>query len=104
MDHEKVQAPETPAKIEREAEVLAKQCAAQAANAGVRLEDIEEEVGDLEELIATKLEDAVEAKKGRSRRTLLILSVGFSASDRCRAAFRPFERSPLRSSTSSSPI
>ena len=28
------------------------------------LEDIEEEVGDLEELIATKLEDAVEAKKG----------------------------------------
>ena len=62
--NEKVQAPETPAKIEREAEVLAKQCAQQAANAGVRLEDIEEEVGDLEELIATKLEDAVEAKNG----------------------------------------
>ena len=63
--NEKVQAPETPARIEREAEVLAKQCAAQAANAGVRLEDIEEEVGDLEELIATKLEDAVEAKNGK---------------------------------------
>jgi hypothetical protein len=63
--NEKVQAPETPAKIEREAEVLAKQCAQQAANAGVRLEDIEEEVGDLEELIATKLEDAVEAKNGK---------------------------------------
>jgi uncharacterized protein YdeI (YjbR/CyaY-like superfamily) len=62
--NEKVQAPETPAKIEREAEVLAKQCAQQAASAGVRLEDIEEEVGDLEDLIATKLEDAVEAKKG----------------------------------------
>ncbi|MEP9389015.1 hypothetical protein [Mesorhizobium sp. KR9-304] len=62
--HEKVQAPETPASIDREAGVLAKQCAAQAANAGVRLEDIEEEVGDLEELIATKLEDAVEAMNG----------------------------------------
>ena len=61
--NEKVQAPETPAQIDREAEVLAKQCAAQAASAGVPLEDIEEEVGDLEELIATKLEDAVEAKK-----------------------------------------
>ena len=59
--NEKVQAPETP--TDQKAEVLAKQCAAQAANAGVRLEDIEEEVGDLEELIATKLEDAVEAKK-----------------------------------------
>ena len=59
--NEKVQAPETP--TDQKAEVLAKQCAAQAANAGVRLEDIEEEVGDLEELIATKLEDAAEAKK-----------------------------------------
>ena len=61
--NEKVQAPETPAMIDQKAEALAKQCAAQAANAGVRLEDIEEEVGDLEELIATKLEDAAEAKK-----------------------------------------
>lgn len=64
--HEKVQAPETPATIDKEAGVLARQCAAQAANAGVRLEDIEEEVGDLEELIATKLEDAVEAQKDNS--------------------------------------
>jgi hypothetical protein len=64
--NEMVQAPETPTQINREAEVLAKQCAAQAANAGVPLEDIEEEVGDLEELIATKLEDAVEAKKANS--------------------------------------
>lgn len=61
---EKVQAPERPVRLDHEAEVLAKECAKQAANAGVRLEDIEEEVGDLEELIATKLEDAVEAKKG----------------------------------------
>ncbi len=60
---EKVQAPSEPIKLEREAEALAKQCAAQAADAGVPLEDIEEEVGDLEELITTKLEDAVEAKK-----------------------------------------
>jgi len=64
---EKVQAPAAPNRIDREAEVLAKQCAAQAANAGVRLEDIEEEVGDLEDLIATKLEDAAEAKKGDPR-------------------------------------
>ena len=63
--NEKVQAPEAPSKIDQEAGVLAKQCAAQAANAGVRLEDIEEEVGDLEELIATKLDDAVEAKKDK---------------------------------------
>ncbi len=60
---EKVQAPDEPIKIEREAEVLAKECAQQAAKAGVRIEDIEEEVGNLEDLIATKLEDAVEARK-----------------------------------------
>lgn len=61
---EKVHAPHEPARLDREAEVLAKECARQAASAGVPLEDIEEEVGDLEELIATKLEDAVEAQKG----------------------------------------
>lgn len=61
---EKVHAPQEPAKLEQAAEVLAKECARQAANAGVRLEDIEEEVGDLEELMAVKLEDAVEAQKG----------------------------------------
>jgi len=60
---EKVHAPQEPAKLEQEAEVLAKECAKQAANAGVKLEDIEEEVGDLEELMAIKLEDAVEAQK-----------------------------------------
>lgn len=62
--HEKVQAPDAPIKVEQEAVVLAKECARQAASAGVPIEDIEEEVGDLEQLIAAKLEDAVEAKQG----------------------------------------
>ncbi len=61
---EKVQAPEGEAAVEKEAGILAKECARQAARAGVPLEDIEEEVGDLEELIAAKLEDAGEARKG----------------------------------------
>lgn len=60
---EKVHPPHAPIRLQQAAEVLAKECARQAASAGVRLEDIEEEVGDLEELIATKLEDAAEAKK-----------------------------------------
>lgn len=60
---EKVHAPQEPIRLEQKAEVLAKECARQAAVAGVPLEDIEEEVGDLEELIVTKLEDAVEKKK-----------------------------------------
>jgi len=63
---EKVHAPEVPAKVEQEATALAKECAKQAASAGVLLEDIEEEVGDLEQLIAHKLEDAVEAQKDGS--------------------------------------
>lgn len=63
---EKVHAPHAPIRVQKEAEVLAKECARQAASAGVHLEDIEEEVGDLEELIATKLEDAAEAKKDNS--------------------------------------
>lgn len=63
---ERVQVRPAPAKIEREAEILAKECAAQAAEAGVPIEDIEEEVGDLEELMTTKLEDAVEAEQTNS--------------------------------------
>lgn len=63
---EKIQAPQEPAKLEQEAGILAKECAKQAASAGVRLEDIEEEVGDLEELIAIKLEDAAEAQKNET--------------------------------------
>lgn len=64
--HDKVQAPDAPIEVEQEAVVLARECARQAASAGVPLEDIEEEVGDLEHLIATKLEDAVEAKQNES--------------------------------------
>lgn len=64
---EKVHAPEAPVELEEKAVVLAKECARQAASVGVPLEDIEEEVGDLEHLIATKLEDAVEAKKSQLR-------------------------------------
>jgi hypothetical protein len=60
---EKVQAPSVAARIETEAKVLARECAARAAEAGVPMEDIEEEVGDLEELITTKLEDAAEAEE-----------------------------------------
>lgn len=60
---EKVHAPQEPERLEQEAEVLARKCAEQAATAGVRIEDIEEEVGDLEDLITAKLEDAVEAQK-----------------------------------------
>lgn len=63
---EKVHPPHAPIRLQQAAEVLAKECARQAASAGVRIEDIEEEVGDLEELIATKLEDAAEAKKEES--------------------------------------
>ena len=62
---EKVQLRPAPTKLEKEAEILAKECAAQAAEAGVPLEDIEEEVGDLEELITSKLEDAAEAEENR---------------------------------------
>ena len=63
--NEKVQAPRdlgTVEPVEQKAEILAKECAKQAASAGVRLEDIEEEVGDLEDLIAAKLEDAAEGQ------------------------------------------
>lgn len=60
---EKVQVRPAPTRIEHEAEILAKECAAQAAEAGVPIEDIEEEVGDLEELMTTKLEDAAEAEQ-----------------------------------------
>lgn len=58
---EKCQASAAPIKIEKQAETLAKRCAAEAAEAGIALEDIQEEVGDIQELIASRLEDAVEA-------------------------------------------
>ncbi|TPK62136.1 DUF768 domain-containing protein [Mesorhizobium sp. B2-3-3] len=49
------------ARIENQAETLAKECAAKAAEVGIPLEDIQEEVGDIQELIASRLEEAAEA-------------------------------------------
>lgn len=57
---EKCQSPGAPAKLDEQAETLARECAAQAAQAGIPLEDIQEEVGDIRELIALHLEDAAE--------------------------------------------
>ncbi|TGQ66097.1 DUF768 domain-containing protein [Mesorhizobium sp. M00.F.Ca.ET.186.01.1.1] len=56
---EKVHCQPSPAKVE--AETLAKECAARAAEIGIPLEDIQEEVGDIQELIASRLEEAAEA-------------------------------------------
>ncbi|TWI36611.1 uncharacterized protein DUF768 [Mesorhizobium tianshanense] len=58
---EKVQCQSSLDRIEEQAETLAKECAAKAAEAGIPLEDIQEEVGDIQELIASKLEEAAEA-------------------------------------------
>ena len=58
---EKVQCQPSPAKIEKQAETLARECAAKAAEVGIPLEDIQEEVGDIQELIASRLEEAAEA-------------------------------------------
>ncbi len=60
---EKCQAPALPEKIEEHAETLARACAAEAAEAGIPLEDIQEEVGDIQELIALRLEDAAGAEE-----------------------------------------
>lgn len=57
---EKCQSPALPIKIEQHAETLARECAAKAAEAGIPMEDIQEEVGDIQELIASRLEEAVE--------------------------------------------
>jgi hypothetical protein len=62
---EKCQAPSQPIRIEKHAETLARECAAKAAEAGIPLEDLQEEVGDIKDLIAAKLEDAVEAEKSK---------------------------------------
>ncbi len=58
---EKCQCPGRPIRIEQHAETLARECEAKAAEVGIPLEDIQEEVGDIQELIASRLEDAVEA-------------------------------------------
>ncbi len=55
---EKVQPPAHPASVESHAQSLAKECAAKAAEVGIPLEEIQEEVGDIQELIEAKLEDA----------------------------------------------
>ena len=58
---EKVQCQHSDARIDKQAESLAKECAAKAAEVGIPLEDIQEEVGDIKELIASRLEEAAEA-------------------------------------------
>ncbi|MER8385746.1 hypothetical protein NKJ46_08390 [Mesorhizobium sp. M0166] len=60
---EKVHCQPSPARIEKQAETLARECAAKAAEAGIPLEDIQEEVGDIQELIASRLEEAAEAEQ-----------------------------------------
>jgi hypothetical protein len=60
---EKVHCQPSPVKIEKQAETLARECAAKAAEAGIPLEDIQEEVGDIQELIASRLEEAAEAEE-----------------------------------------
>jgi hypothetical protein len=61
---EKVQCQPSLARTEKQAETLARECAAKAAEAGIPLEDIQEEVGDIQELIAARLEEAAEADEG----------------------------------------
>ncbi|MDG4882570.1 hypothetical protein [Mesorhizobium sp. WSM4884] len=57
---EKVQCQHSPLRIEKQAETLAKECCAKAAEEGILLEDIQEEVGDIQELIASRLEEVAE--------------------------------------------
>lgn len=63
---EKVHCQHLPVKIEKQAETLAKECAAKAAEVGIPLEDIQEEVGDIQELIASRLEEAAEADQSNA--------------------------------------
>jgi|GEM_PF-1880394 len=64
---EKVQCQHSPVKIDQQAETLAKECCAKAAEAGILLEDIQEEVGDIQELIASRLEEAAEEGAGETK-------------------------------------
>ncbi len=63
---EKVHCQHSPVKIEKQAETLAKECAAKAAEVGIPLEDIQEEVGDIQELIASRLEEAAETDQSNA--------------------------------------
>lgn len=65
----KCKAPSQPIRLEKQAEVLAKECAEKAAEAGIPLEDIQEEVGDIQELIASRLEDAADAEAAQDDST-----------------------------------
>lgn len=60
---EKVQAPTHPALVEIHVRSLASECAAKAAEAGIPLEEIQEEVGDIEDLIEARLEDVAETER-----------------------------------------
>lgn len=62
---EKCKAPAEPIRIDMQAETLARECAEKAAEAGIPLEELQEEVGDIQELIASRLEDAVEETRER---------------------------------------
>lgn len=57
------QAPARSAGLDEHAETLARECAADAAEAGIPLEDLQDEVGDIRDLISARLEDAVEAEQ-----------------------------------------
>jgi hypothetical protein len=65
---EKVRRPQpapAPDPLEKQAEILCLKCQADAAKAGVPLDEIVEEVGDLEDLISAELEDAERADASR---------------------------------------
>ncbi|BCG96696.1 DUF768 domain-containing protein [Mesorhizobium sp. 131-2-1] len=64
---EKVHCQHSPVKIETQAEALARECAAKAAEEGILLEEIQEEVGDIKELIASRLEEAAEASEHETK-------------------------------------
>ncbi|MET3596316.1 MULTISPECIES: hypothetical protein [Mesorhizobium] len=64
---EKVQCPHSPARIEKQAETLAEECCAKAAEEGILLEDIQEEVGDIKELIASRLEEVAEENEDETQ-------------------------------------
>jgi hypothetical protein len=66
---EKCKAPAEPIRIDKQAETLARECAEKAAEAGIPLEELQEEVGDIQELIASRLEDAVEETRERKSAT-----------------------------------
>ena len=61
--------PEPHIELEKKAEILCQRCQADAAKAGVPFEEIIEEVGDLEDLITAKLEDAEQPQASAAPKT-----------------------------------